>query len=58
MLLVTAAGTEGFTSGCTEAYDYICRSFDGLISKEDVDAMAANVDRFSLMTYDFSNPSR
>ncbi|BFZ17595.1 hypothetical protein BsWGS_20634 [Bradybaena similaris] len=34
------------------------RSFDGLISKEDVDAMAANVDRFSLMTYDFSNPSR
>lgn len=34
------------------------RAFDGLISKEDVDAMAKNVDKFSLMTYDYSSPQR
>ncbi|XP_013064412.1 chitinase domain-containing protein 1-like [Biomphalaria glabrata] len=34
------------------------RDVDGLISKQDVDAMANNVDKFSLMTYDFSGPSR
>ncbi|CAL1533105.1 unnamed protein product [Lymnaea stagnalis] len=34
------------------------RDVEGLISKEDVDAMAKNVDKFSLMTYDFSGPNR
>ncbi|GFO38355.1 chitinase domain-containing protein 1 [Plakobranchus ocellatus] len=34
------------------------KTVDGLISKADVDGMADNVDRFSLMTYDFSNPNR
>ncbi|XP_059139701.1 chitinase domain-containing protein 1-like [Physella acuta] len=34
------------------------RDVEGLISKEDVDAMEKNVDKFSLMTYDFSGPNR
>ncbi|RUS89432.1 hypothetical protein EGW08_002805 [Elysia chlorotica] len=34
------------------------RNIDGLIKREDVEAMVDNVDKFSLMTYDFSNPSR
>jgi len=34
------------------------KQFEGMISKEDIDAMAPHVDRFSLMTYDFSNPTR
>lgn len=34
------------------------KKFQGMISKEDVEAMSKNVDSFSLMTYDFSNPTR
>jgi len=34
------------------------KQFEGMISREDVEAMSPHVDRFSLMTYDFSNPSR
>ncbi|XP_012935623.1 chitinase domain-containing protein 1 [Aplysia californica] len=34
------------------------RNIDGMISKTDVDALSSYVDRFSLMTYDFSNPGR
>ncbi|GFS20067.1 chitinase domain-containing protein 1 [Elysia marginata] len=34
------------------------RNIDGLINREDIEAMVDSVDKFSLMTYDFSNPNR
>lgn len=39
-------------------YALLFRNVPGLISKSDVDALAKSVDRFSLMTYDFSSPGR
>ena len=37
---------------------YHCRNVAGMFVKEDFEALGPVVDRFSLMTYDFSNPSR
>ena len=34
------------------------RNVAGMFSKEDFDVLAPAVDAFSLMTYDYSNPSR
>ena len=34
------------------------RNAPGMFGQEDFQALAPHVDRFSLMTYDFSNPSR
>lgn len=35
-----------------------CRNVDGMFGKKEFDELLPYVDAFSLMTYDFSNPSR